>query len=80
MRADKRLTNRLAVPRLRFADARIENIDFAAHRGLDRRNTLSLVQGAWLKARKQGEDGHGGGRDCLKVGINQATHCNEKMK
>ncbi|PWJ83608.1 DNA replication protein DnaC [Mesorhizobium loti] len=50
MRADKRLTNRLAVARLRFVDACIENIDFAAHRGLDRRNTLSLVQGAWLKA------------------------------
>jgi DNA replication protein DnaC len=50
IRADKRLTNRLAVARLRFADACIENIDFAAHRGLDRRNTLSLAQGAWLKA------------------------------
>lgn len=50
MRADKRLTNRLAVARLRFVDACIENIDFAAHRGLDRRNTLSLAQGAWLKA------------------------------
>src|SRR5438105_8381419 len=50
MRDDKRLTNRLAVARLRFADACIENIDFAAPRGLDRRNTLSLAQGAWLKA------------------------------
>ena len=30
IRADKRLTNRLAVARLRFADACIENIDFAA--------------------------------------------------
>ena len=50
MRADKRLTNRLASARLRFADACIENIDFAAHRGLDRRNTLALAQGAWLKA------------------------------
>lgn len=50
IRADKRLTNRLAAARLRFADACIENIDFAAHRGLDRRNTLSLAQGAWLKA------------------------------
>jgi DNA replication protein DnaC len=49
-RADKRLTNRLAAARLRFADACIENIDFASHRGLDRRNTLSLAQGAWLKA------------------------------
>ncbi len=49
-RADKRLTNRLASARLRFADACIENIDFGAHRGLDRRNTLSLAQGAWLKA------------------------------
>jgi DNA replication protein DnaC len=50
MRADRRLTNRLATARLRFADASIENIDFAAHRGLDRRNTLALAQGAWLKA------------------------------
>jgi len=49
-RADKRLANRLAAARLRFAEACIENIDFAAHRGLDRRNTLSLAQGAWLKA------------------------------
>lgn len=49
-RADKRLTNRLASARLRFADACIENIDFGAHRGLDRRNTLALAQGAWLKA------------------------------
>jgi DNA replication protein DnaC len=50
MRADRRLTNRLAAAKLRFADACIENIDFSAHRGLDRRNTLSLAQGAWLKA------------------------------
>lgn len=50
IRADKRLTNRLAAAKLRFADACIENIDFAAHRGLDRRNTMSLAQGAWLKA------------------------------
>jgi DNA replication protein DnaC len=50
MRADKRLTNRLAASRLRFADACVENIDFATHRGLDRRNTLALAQGTWLKA------------------------------
>lgn len=49
-RADRRLTNRLAAAKLRFADACIENIDFATHRGLDRRNTLSLAQGAWMKA------------------------------
>jgi DNA replication protein DnaC len=49
-RADRRLTNRLANAKLRFADACIENIDFTAHRGLDRRNILSLAQGAWLKA------------------------------
>src|ERR1700757_644084 len=28
----------------------IEDIDFASRRGLDRRNTLQLAQGAWLKA------------------------------
>ncbi len=49
-RADRRLTNRLAAAKLRFADACIEDIDFATHRGLDRRNTLSLAQGAWMKA------------------------------
>jgi len=51
-RLDKRLTNRLATSRLRFPDASIENIDFTAHRGLDRRNILSLAQGAWLKAQE----------------------------
>ena len=50
VRADRRLTNRLASAKLRFADACIENVDFAAHRGIDRRNALSLAQGAWLKA------------------------------
>jgi DNA replication protein DnaC len=50
MRANKRLTNRLAAARLRFSDACIENIDYAARRGLDRRNTLALAEGAWLKA------------------------------
>ncbi len=49
-RADRRLTNRLANAKLRFVDACIENIDFTAHRGIDRRNILSLAQGAWLKA------------------------------
>jgi len=50
MRADKRLTNRLAAAKLRFSDACIENIDFATRRGLDRRNTLALADGAWLKS------------------------------
>lgn len=50
VRADRRLTNRLAAAKLRFVDACIEDIDFAARRGLDRRNTLLLAQGAWLKA------------------------------
>jgi DNA replication protein DnaC len=49
-RADRRLTNRLASAKLRFVDACVENIDFGAHRGLDRRNILSLAQGAWLRA------------------------------
>ncbi|WP_280173995.1 ATP-binding protein [Rhizobium sullae] len=35
---------------MRFPDACIENIDFAAQRGLDRRQLLSLAQGEWLKA------------------------------
>lgn len=50
VRADRRLANRLKTARLRFADACIENIDFATPRGLDRRNILSLAQGEWLKA------------------------------
>ena len=47
----RRLTNRLAAAKLRFADACIEDIDFAARRGLNRRNTLH-AQGAWLKAKE----------------------------
>ena len=50
MRADKRLANRLRTAKLRFHDACIEDIDFASERGLDRRNILSLADGAWLKA------------------------------
>jgi len=50
VRGDRRLTNRLAIAKLRFPDACIENIDFTASRGLDRRQVLSLAQGAWLKA------------------------------
>ncbi|WJI74839.1 MULTISPECIES: IS21-like element helper ATPase IstB [unclassified Mesorhizobium] len=50
LRTDKRLTNRLATAKLRFANASIEDIDFSTHHGLDRRNVLSLAQGAWLKA------------------------------
>ncbi|MGY4501397.1 DNA replication protein DnaC [Bradyrhizobium sp. GM24.11] len=50
MRADRRLTNRLAAAKLRFVDACIEDVDFASHRGLDRRNALQLAQGAWLRA------------------------------
>jgi len=50
VRADRRLGNKLRSARLRFADACIEDIDFTAHRGIDRRNILSLAQGAWLKA------------------------------
>ncbi|WP_283805575.1 ATP-binding protein [Bradyrhizobium tropiciagri] len=49
-RADKRLTNRVAAAKLRVVDACIEDIDFASRRRLDRRNTLQLAQGAWLKA------------------------------
>ncbi len=50
MRADRRLTNRLATAKLVFAEACIENIDFSSKRGLDKRNTLQLAQGDWLKA------------------------------
>jgi len=50
VRADKRIRNKLASAKLRFAEACIEDIDFATSRGLDRRNTLALAQGAWLQA------------------------------
>jgi DNA replication protein DnaC len=49
MRADRRLTNRLAAAKLRFADACIEDIDFSTRRGLDRRNILQLA--SWPKVR-----------------------------
>lgn len=49
MRAGKRVRNRLASAKLRFPEASIEDIDFAAPRGLDRRNTIALAQGEWLK-------------------------------
>jgi DNA replication protein DnaC len=51
-RADKRLANRLRQAKLRFPEACIEDIDFAAQRGLDRRAVLALGQGAWLQARE----------------------------
>lgn len=50
LRADKRIRNRLASARLRFPEACVEDIDFAASRGLDRRNILALAQGHWLTA------------------------------
>jgi DNA replication protein DnaC len=52
VRADRRLTNRLAAAKLRFPDACIEDIDFAGKRGLDRRHILQLAQGAWLQAKE----------------------------
>jgi DNA replication protein DnaC len=52
VRADRRLTNRLAAAKLRFPDASIEDIDFAGRRGLDRRHILQLAQGAWLQAKE----------------------------
>ncbi|WP_352905071.1 hypothetical protein [Mesorhizobium sp. M0700] len=44
MRADKRVRNRLASAKLRFPEACVEDIDFAAPRGLDRRNTMALAR------------------------------------
>lgn len=49
VRADKRLTARLAAAKLRFAEACVEDIDFYAARNLDRRATMALAQGRWLK-------------------------------
>jgi DNA replication protein DnaC len=74
MRADRRLTNRLAAAKLRFANACIEDIDFASRRGLDRRNTLQLAQGAWLKAHENliltGQTGTG----------NRKRHCADSIR
>lgn len=52
-RADKRFANRLRNARMRFPNACIEDVDFAASRGLDRRQILALAQGDWIKAREQ---------------------------
>lgn len=52
-RADKRFANRLRNARMRFPNACVEDIDFAASRGLDRRQILSLAQGNWIRAREQ---------------------------
>lgn len=52
-RADKRFANRLRNAKMRFPNACIEDVDFAASRGLDRRQILSLAQGDWIKAREQ---------------------------
>lgn len=49
VRADKRLTTRLAAAKLRFPEACVEDIDFRAARNLDRRATMALAQGQWLK-------------------------------
>lgn len=52
-RADKRFANRLRNAKMRFPNACIENVDFAASRGVDRRQILSLAQGDWIKAKEQ---------------------------
>ena len=52
-RADKRFANRIRNAKMRFPDACIEDVSFAADRGLDRRQILSLAQGDWIKAHEQ---------------------------
>lgn len=52
-RADKRFANRLRNAKMRFPNACIEDVDFAASRGLNRRQILSLAQGDWIKAKEQ---------------------------
>lgn len=52
-RADKRFSNRVRNAKMRFPNACIEDVDFTASRGLDRRQILSLAQGGWLKAHEQ---------------------------
>ena len=52
-RADKRFTNRLRNAKMRFPNACIEDVDFTASRGLDRRLILALAQGEWITAKEQ---------------------------
>ena len=52
-RADKRFANRLRNAKMRFPNACIEDVNFAATRGLDRRQILALAQGEWIKAKEQ---------------------------
>lgn len=53
VRADKRFTNRLRNAKMRFPNACIEDVDFTASRGLDRRQILALAQGEWITAKEQ---------------------------
>jgi DNA replication protein DnaC len=48
-RQDRRLKARLRAAKLRFAQACVEDVDFAAARGLDRRLFQELATGQWLK-------------------------------
>ena len=52
-RADKRFANRLRNAKMRFPNACIEDVDFTASRGLDRRQILALAQGEWITAKEQ---------------------------
>lgn len=52
-RADKRFANRLRNAKMRFPNACIEDVNFAASRGIDRRQVLALAQGEWIKAKEQ---------------------------
>jgi len=52
-RADKRFANRLRNAKMRFPNACIEDVNFAASRSLDRRQVLALAQGEWIKAKEQ---------------------------
>ena len=52
-RGDKRFANRLRNAKMRFPNACIEDVNFAASRGLDRRQVLAPAQGEWIKAKEQ---------------------------
>jgi DNA replication protein DnaC len=49
-RKDRRLKTRLRAARLRFVQACVEDVDFTAARGLDRRLVQELATGRWLKS------------------------------
>ena len=58
-RADKRFANRLRNARLRFPDACIEDVNFAASQGRERSEIKAMEKGEGMKAKKAQEGNEG---------------------